>query len=107
MNRNELTQASETFIQGMLRNKLPVGTRVYLFGSRVRQNARWNADYDLWIDDEVSEELLNCFQEELEESFVPFKVDIVTTNQLQGQFGAEVRKWAKLWMCDSPDSSMP
>lgn len=51
----------------------------------------WNSDYDLWVDADLPQGLINDILEELDESFVPFKVDIVTTPKLRGRFGAVVR----------------
>jgi len=98
MNQAELRQASETFIRQELRKRLPPGVPVYLFGSRARQAARWNSDYDLWVDADLPDHLIASVVEEIEGSFVPFKVDIVTTRQLRGRFGELVRAEARRWM---------
>jgi predicted nucleotidyltransferase len=98
MKQSELIAASEHYIRQELRKHLPQGVGVYLFGSRARQTARWNSDYDLWVDADVAEPIITKIIEELEESFVPFKVDIVTTPKLRGRFGECVRTEAKPWM---------
>jgi len=98
MNRSDLRIASEKFIRDELRKYLPEGVRVYLFGSRARQTAGWNADYDLWIDGEIPDQVITQIVEEIDESFVPFKVDMVTTAKLRGRFGERVRSEAKPWM---------
>ena len=98
MNRSELTLAAEKFIRDQLREHLPQGTPVYLFGSRARKSGRWNSDYDLWVDADLSDGLINDIVEEIEESFVPFKVDIVTSRHLRGHFGECVRAEATPWM---------
>lgn len=98
MNRAELSAAAETFIRNELHRRLPRGVAVYLFGSRARQTARWNSDYDLWVDADVPEEAIRAILEEIEESFVPFKVDIVTTPKLRGRFGQCVRAEALPWI---------
>lgn len=71
---------------------------VYLFGSRARHGSRWNSDYDLWIDADIPDSALAELVEDLEDSFVPFKVDIVTTPRLRGHFGEIVRREAIPWM---------
>ena len=98
MNRAELKAASETFIRETLRRHLRENIPVYLFGSRARNVARWNSDYDLWIDADLPNATIAKIQDELEESFVPFKVDIVTTPKLQGKFGQCVKLEARQWM---------
>ena len=98
MTQAELTAASEAFIRQTLRKYLQADVPVYLFGSRARNTARWNSDYDLWIDADLPNALIAGIQDELDESFVPFKVDIVTTLKLRGKFGEIVKLEAKQWM---------
>ena len=98
MNQAELTSLSEAFIRQTLRKHLGASTRVHLFGSRARKTARWNSDYDLWIDAELPAATLTAISEELDESFVPYNVDIVTTPKLKGRFGELVRQEAQPWM---------
>jgi len=98
MNRLELRTASERFIREELRKHLPQGANVYLYGSRARQSARWNSDYDLWVDAELPDPVIADILEEIDESFVPFRVDIVTTAKLRGRFGDRVRAEAVPWM---------
>ncbi|MEQ6341605.1 MAG: nucleotidyltransferase domain-containing protein [Gammaproteobacteria bacterium] len=98
MNRQQMIERSESYLRELLRANLPPGTPVYLFGSRARGDGRWNSDFDLWIDADVDPSTLSRFGDVLEESFVPFHVDFVTTRQLAGQFGAAVRQEAKRWM---------
>lgn len=98
MTRNDMAAASEAFIRATLRKRLPADTRVYLYGSRARQSERWNSDYDLWVDADVSDRVVADILDELDESFVPFKVDIVTTSGLRGRFGDIVRSEAVSWM---------
>lgn len=97
MERGKLQALSEAHIRAVLRRYVG-DAPVYLFGSRARHDANWNADYDLWVDADVAASTLASIQEELDESFVPFKVDIVTTAQLRGDFGERVRAEAKVWM---------
>lgn len=98
MDRKQLTALSEAFIRGLLQERLPPGMPVYLYGSRARQEQRWNSDYDLWVDGEPPVSVLAELDELLEESFVPFKVDIVTSSRLRGRFGDQVRKDSMRWM---------
>lgn len=98
MDRQQLTSLSETYIRDMLKKHLPAGTAVYLYGSRARRDARWNSDFDLWIDADLPAGIRGMLDELIEESFVPFKVDIVTRSQLKGRFGEEARKDSVRWM---------
>ena len=98
MNRQQLIDRSESYLRELLRNNLPPHTPVYLFGSRARGDARWNSDFDLWIDADIDPSALARLGDMLEESFVPFHVDFVTTSQLADRFGAQVRSEARQWM---------
>jgi hypothetical protein len=98
LTRQELIEKSEHRIRRILSAHLPLATPVYLFGSRARDDHRWNSDYDLWVDAELDKKTLSAIEEELEESFVPFRVDIVTTRQLNDRFGERVRGEARRWM---------
>lgn len=98
MNRDELQHASERFIRETLRRHLPADTPVYLFGSRGRGDGAWRSDYDLWVDSALPEQAISEIIEALDESFVPFHVDIVTTPALRGVFGERVRAEAVRWM---------
>lgn len=97
MNRSELKAASEAFICKTLRRHLQANVAVYLFGSRARNTARWNSDYDLWVDADLPDAIITEIQDELDESFVPFRVDIVTTPKLRGKFGEIVKSEARQW----------
>jgi predicted nucleotidyltransferase len=98
MTRADLLASSEEIIRSILRRMLPADVPVYLFGSRSRGDRRWNSDFDLWVDANVPREHILAIEEQLEDSIVPFGVDIVTTRQLKGEFGQRVRQEAIQWM---------
>ena len=98
MNRQELINQSEAYIRELLTARIPAQSRVYLYGSRSRRDNRWNSDYDLWVDGDVPRQVIAEMLDQLDESFVPFKVDIVTTQQLTGRFAEQVKKEAQPWM---------
>jgi predicted nucleotidyltransferase len=98
MTRQELINRSEAYIVKILREHIPPQVGIYLYGSRVQGDNRWNSDYDIWIDGEIPARILRELSEELEESFVPFRVEIVTTPQLTGRFGERVQQEARPWI---------
>ena len=98
MTRQELINRSEAYIRRTLRKHIPSQARIYLYGSRANGDNRWNSDYDLWIDGEIPGRVLSELIEELEESFVPFRVEIVTIPQLTGGFGERVKQEARPWI---------
>ena len=98
MTRQELIDQSEAYIRHLLKERIPPQVRVYLYGSRTRHDNRWNSDYDLWIDADIPRKVIAEISDQLDESFAPFKVDIVTTPQLKGRFAECVRKEATPWI---------
>ena len=98
MIRQELINKSEAYIRQLLKQSIPSQVRVYLYGSRARRDNRWNSDYDVWIDGDVSPKQISEMLDQLDESFVPFKVDIVTTGQMSGHFAERVKREAILWI---------
>jgi predicted nucleotidyltransferase len=98
MTRQELINRSEEYIRQTLRERIPSQARIYLYGSRANGDNRWNSDYDFWIDGEIPGRILSDLIEEFEESFVPFRVEIVTTPQLTGHFGERVKQEARPWI---------
>ena len=98
MTRQDLLFASIDTLKSLLSERLPQGTPVYLFGSRARGEARWNSDFDLWIDTDLMPNVRLALLESIDESLIPFKVDIVSTAQLKESFGEQVRKEAQRWM---------
>ena len=57
---------------------------ILLFGSRAEGNSSMISDYDLAIrsKDELSETILSTIKEELDNSNIPFKVDLVDYNKV-------------------------
>lgn len=95
MTRDDLLNTSEEIIRNVLRCALPAGAPVHIFGSRSRGDNRWNSDFDFWVDAEVPHEKILVIEARLEESIVPFGVDLNCTRQLQGEFGMRVKQGEK------------
>ncbi len=76
MTRQELINRSEDYIRRLLKEHIPSQARVYLYGSRARRDHRWNSDYDLWIEADISRQAIAEMTDQIDESFVPFKMDI-------------------------------
>ena len=98
MNRVELQIASERYLRDTLKRCLPAGAKVYLYGSRARQDHAWHADYDLWIDADLPQSVVQSIREDIDESFVPYRVDLVTTPELSGRFAERVKAEAQRWL---------
>ena len=98
MTRQELINRSEAYIRQRLKEHIPSQASVYLYGSRSRRDHRWNSDYDLWIDADISRRAIAEMTDQIDESFVPFRVDFVTSPQLNGRFAECVKQEAIPWM---------
>jgi predicted nucleotidyltransferase len=79
-------------VRGILRQHLPVGARVFVFGSRVHGGARRYSDLDLALewDRPLGLERIGCIAEALSESDLPYKVDIVDLATVEAGFRARI-----------------
>ncbi len=73
--------------------------RVYLFGSRARGDARHWSDIDVAVlaRKPLPGGLLSEIREELEESSVPYTVDVVDLAEAGAQFRSGVEREGVLW----------
>jgi predicted nucleotidyltransferase len=80
------------------KSTLPSQVGVYLYGSLARRDRRWSSDYDRWIDADISRQVIAEMTDKLDQSFVPFRVNIDTTPQFEGRFAERVKGEAIPWM---------
>ncbi len=76
------------------------GAGILLFGSRARGKYRHGADFDIGIesvDPEIFQRLRVQFGNFLEESIVPYKVDLILLDNVKSDFRKEVMKDAIIW----------
>ena len=71
--------------------------RVYLFGSWARGEERVTSDIDLAIEGEDVSRLAMQVREALEESDIPYRVDVVNLMEASPALIANVRKEGILW----------
>lgn len=73
---------------------------IFLFGSRARQKHGIWSDYDVGIlgDSPVSDKIIGNIEEELENSDVLYKVDIVDFYKVTSKFSDVARDDIKLWI---------
>ena len=71
--------------------------RVYLFGSWARGEERITSDIDLAIEGEDVSEIAMQVRETLEESDIPYRVDVVNLVEASPELLANVRKEGILW----------
>jgi hypothetical protein len=82
----------------IIRKHLPQVT-LYLFGSRARGDYRSESDIDIALDTGKSIDpfILSTIQEEVEESIIPFTVDIVDMHNIAETLKNQIIKDGILW----------
>jgi len=97
-NKQTLYQQSEAYLKKILKEKLPLGSCFFLFGSRARGTAGEMADIDIGIvpAEELQDEL-EIIQEEIEQSFVPYSVDLVDFSKISESFKQQALKNTIPW----------
>ena len=98
MDPEELLNRSEEYIKNLLFEKLPKDCRIFLFGSRAAGNQGFASDFDIGlISENLDQKLLNEIQSIIEESFVPFKVDLVDFSKVDREFKEKALKEIIEW----------
>ena len=78
----------------------PGGGRVYLFGSWARDEIRQASDIDLAVDPgkDFDERRLVELDEALEDSDIPYRVEVVNLRNADEQFRARVAREGMAWI---------
>ncbi len=89
----------ENSVRKILLDRLPGDVKVFLFGSRVTNRDSFNSDIDVAIlpGKNFDDRILCRIKDELEESYIPFKVDIVNLNEVDEGFKKHTLKQAVQW----------
>ena len=84
----------------ILQNLKDLRLKVYLFGSRANGVARTGSDCDIGIDplQELPVGLLSRLGEKLEESHVPYEVELVDLSEVRSEFAEKIREEGLLWI---------
>ncbi len=98
MDTKDLYLKSEKFIKGLLLEKLPVDSKIFLYGSRASGKYGFASDLDIGIiSDNLDNRKLIEIKELIEESFVPFKVDLVDFTDADPAFKRQALKHIIEW----------
>ena len=75
-------------VQGILREYLPEGVKVWVFGSRANWTTKDSSDLDLALEGEnaLSHKLLGVLKDAFDDSTLPYTVDVVDLNRIRGSF---------------------
>ena len=81
-------------MQGILREHLPMGVKVWVFGSRTNWTTKDSSDLDLALDGEskLSHKLLGALKDAFEDSTLPYTVDVVDLNAVSHAFKQIVKE---------------
>lgn len=74
-------------------------SQIYLFGSRARKDNTPQSDIDIAIDnkDKIDFLTLSNIKEEVEESTIPFTVDIIDMNNISEDLKKQILKDKIIW----------
>ena len=75
-------------VQGILREHLPAGVKIWVFGSRANWTTKDSSDLDLALEGKshLSHKLLGALKDAFEESSLPYTVDVVDLHRISGSF---------------------
>ena len=75
-------------VQGILRDYLPVGVKVWVFGSRTNWSTKDSSDLDLALEGKgkLSHKVLGALKDAFEDSALPYTVDVVDINGISESF---------------------
>ena len=81
-------------VQGILREHLPVGVKVWVFGSRANWTTKDSSDLDIALEGEnkLSHKLLGVLKDAFEESTLPYTVDVVDLHAVSHAFKQIVKQ---------------
>jgi predicted nucleotidyltransferase len=88
----------QQILTSIIKKHLPL-VKIYLFGSRARGDYTPWSDIDVALDTGKKIDLyeLSIIKEEIEESSIPFTVDVVDMHNISEDFRKNILKDGKLW----------
>ena len=93
-----LYKKSEDFLKKILKENLPGGSKIFLFGSRAMGEQSKSSDIDIGVmSGELDRKMIFKIKEIIDESFVPFKVDIVDFSKVDENFKKKALRKIVRW----------
>lgn len=82
----------------IIQNRLPT-CAILLYGSRARNDAREGSDIDLAVDcgKKIDRLIIADILEDIENSTIPYKVDLVDLQAISGDFKKEIQRDGVIW----------
>ena len=98
MEQKQLNPIYKKTLIKIITKHVPQGT-IYLFGSRAAQTAQKTSDIDIAIDAGkiIQTIALSNIKEEVEESTIPFFVDIVDFHAVDNDMQNQITKYGVIW----------
>jgi predicted nucleotidyltransferase len=94
----QLYEKSEDFLKKLLKENLPADSRIFLFGSRAAGGHSRSSDIDIGvISENLDKKVIIKLKEIIDESFVPFKVDIVDFSKVDEDFKQKALRRIVQW----------
>ena len=93
-----MTKADQTTIINIVSKHLPKA-KIYLFGSRARKDHSSESDIDIALDSnkKIESYTLSLIKEEIEESTIPYTVDVVDVHSISEDLKKQILKDGILW----------
>ncbi|MEI7891420.1 MAG: nucleotidyltransferase domain-containing protein [bacterium] len=85
-------------IKEILQKHLNSNEKVFVFGSSVENEKFGDVDLAVFSEQAVDETKLRHIREDLEESTLPYKFDLVDINQTNDPFRTRVLNGPKIWI---------
>jgi predicted nucleotidyltransferase len=99
MDAKTLYQQSENYLKKLLTERLPTESQIFLFGSRAKGKTSSTSDIDIGIlpKKTLNNTILWELQETIEDSFVPYHVELVDFSQVAETFKQQALKEIIPW----------
>jgi predicted nucleotidyltransferase len=93
---NKYLDELKMLLQNLAKNR---NVGIYLFGSRARGDYNESSDVDIGIipDDAVDDIEISSWREKIENTNIPYHVEIINLNEVSNDFKEEVMKDAIVW----------